>query len=198
MVAGAAQKAPKYLRETGWQCPTDPHDGLMQYAFQTKLSTFEFFSTMPGVFADFNMFMGNTMGARSYWVDWFPVQERLLDGAMADSALIVDVGGGRGHDLQAFHEKHPRQGRLVLQDLTPVVGKTRDPNPAIESMSYDFFTPQPVEGEVPLYPRCGPFTRPYEPPLIFPQERVHISFIISSMIGPTLSVWKSLRDLEDL
>lgn len=31
MVAGAAQKATKYLKEAGYKCPTDPKDGLMQY-----------------------------------------------------------------------------------------------------------------------------------------------------------------------
>ncbi|KAI1764980.1 putative O-methyltransferase [Hypoxylon sp. FL1150] len=145
-IAGAALKAPKYLREKGYQCPTDPKDGLMQYAFQTKLSTFEYFNSIPEVIADFNAFMGNTMGARSFWIDWFPVKERLLDGATANSTLIVDVGGGKGHDLLAFHEKHPLHGRLVLQDLAAVTEKIKDPNPAIELMSYDFFTPQPVEG----------------------------------------------------
>ncbi|RYP63324.1 hypothetical protein DL769_006996 [Monosporascus sp. CRB-8-3] len=146
MVIGAAQKAPKYLKEAGYRCPTDPKDGLMQYTFQTKLTTFEFFSSMPEVLRDFNMFMGNTMGARSYWVDWFPVQEQLLDGATAETALLVDVGGGRGHDLLAFHEKYPRQGRLVLQDLALVTESIGDLNPAIERVSYDFFTEQPLKG----------------------------------------------------
>lgn len=154
MVAGAAQKAPRYLREAGYRCPTDPKDGLMQYAFQTKLTTFEFFSSIPEVLADFTMFMGNTMGARSYWVDWFPVQERLLDGATTDPALLVDVGGGRGHDLLAFHEKYPRQGRLVLQDLAPVIESIGDLDPAIERMSYDFFAAQPVKGEFAFSNSC--------------------------------------------
>lgn len=50
----------------------------MQYAFQTKLTTFEYMSSVPPILKDFNTFMGNTMGARKYWIDWFPVQERLL------------------------------------------------------------------------------------------------------------------------
>lgn len=151
MVGGAAQQAPKYLREVGFRCPTDPKDGLMQYAFQTKLSTFELFSSIPEVLADFNTFMGNTMGARRYWVEWFPIQERLLDGASlaqpaADSPLLVDVGGGKGHDLLAFHKRYPRQGRLVLQDLAHVTEAIEDLDPHIERMPYDFFTVQPLEG----------------------------------------------------
>lgn len=155
MIVGAATKAPKWLRETGYRCPTDPHDGLMQYAFQTKLAVFQLFGSMPPVLEDFHTFMGNTMGARSYWVDWFPVQERLLDGAEEEegeeeneAALMVDVGAGKGHDLLVFHEKYPGRGRLVLQDLavvTDALGYCLDP--AIERMEYDFFTEQPVKGK---------------------------------------------------
>jgi hypothetical protein len=148
MVVGAAMKAPKYLREAGYRCPTDPHDGFMQYAFQTKMTSFEYFSSIPSVFRDFNTFMGSTMGARNYWVDWFPVQESLLDGYTKSSALLVDVGAGKGHDLIAFHEKYPGRGRMILQDLAPVTTSLHEVDPAIELMAYDFFKEQPVQGTV--------------------------------------------------
>lgn len=35
--------------------------------------------------------MGNTLGAKKYWFDWFPIQEHVIDGAKPSSALIVDV-----------------------------------------------------------------------------------------------------------
>ncbi|KAI0015523.1 putative O-methyltransferase [Xylariomycetidae sp. FL0641] len=149
MVMGAAQKAPKYLKEVGYHCPTDPNDGFMQYAFQTKLTTFELFNSIPRVSRDFNLFMGNTMGARDYWVDWFPVEERLLSGASITdkSALLVDVGGGRGHDVLAFRDKFPqRGGRLILEDLAPALENVEDLGPEIETVVYDFFTPQPIKG----------------------------------------------------
>lgn len=134
------------MKEAGYACPTDPKNGLMQYAHHTKLQTFELFSSRPEILRDFNTFMGNTMGARNYWVDWFPVQEHLLQGAKQGSALLVDVGGGKGHDLVAFHRKYPRTGRLVLQDLAPVIDNIKDLDPAIERQKYDFFTTQPVHG----------------------------------------------------
>lgn len=146
MIVGAAHKAPNYLREGGYRCPTDPRDGFMQYAFRTKMTTFELFSSIPRIFKDFNTFMGSTMGARRYWVDWYPIQERLLDGADDNSALVVDVGGGKGHDVLAFHAKYPGRGRLVLQDLAPVMENLTDLDPGIEPMAYDFFTEQPVKG----------------------------------------------------
>lgn len=148
MIVGAALQAPKYLREAGHQCPTDPRDGFMQYAFQTKLPSFDLYRTMPEVFNDFNLFMGATMGARQYWIDWFPIEERLMHGLRKESALVVDVGAGRGHDLLALHSKHPGQGRLVLQDQAAVTEELKDMDPAIELMAYDFFTEQPVRGRI--------------------------------------------------
>lgn len=106
MILGVVHKAPKYFKEAGYRCLTDLHNGLMQYAFQTKLTTFDLFCSMPHVFRGFNTFMGNSMGARNHWVNWFPVPERLLEGATQDPALLVDVGAGKGHDLIAFHNKY--------------------------------------------------------------------------------------------
>ncbi|ROW07069.1 hypothetical protein VPNG_06650 [Cytospora leucostoma] len=146
MIVGAAHKAPKYFKEAGYRCPTDMHDGLMQYAFQTKLTTWDLFLSIPPVFRDFNTFMGNTMGARGYWVDWFPVQERLLEGVTQDSALLVDVGAGKGHDLAAFHDRFPHRGRLVLQDMASVLDSLEGIDPVIERMPHDFFTEQPIKG----------------------------------------------------
>jgi hypothetical protein len=149
MVMGAAIKAPKYLRETGYRCPTDPNDGFMQYAFQTKLSSFDLFHSIPWVMKDFNTFMGNSMGARQIWLDWYPIQERLIDGSdpADDPALLVDIGGGWGHDLLAFHNKYPNKGKLILQDLPDVIKDMRALPSGVEAMGYDFFTEQPVKGE---------------------------------------------------
>lgn len=145
----AGQKAPKYFSEAGYRCPTDPRDGLMQYAFQTKLTMFEYMSSIPRVLKDFNTFMGSTMGARKYWTDWFPVKQRLLNGANESSPLLVDVGGGKGHDVLDFQTKYPQEGRrLVLQELSPVTSGFGYLGPDIQRMSYDFFTEQPMRGEV--------------------------------------------------
>ncbi|KAF5874092.1 putative sterigmatocystin 8-o-methyltransferase protein [Botrytis fragariae] len=149
----AALHAPRYFLETSHTSPTNPHDGLMQYAHGTKLQSFDYFGTMPGnVLGDFNTFMGNTMGARKYWLDWWPVEERVFEGVEgADNALLVDVGGGKGHDVMAFKEKFGGRengvGRLVLQDQPHVleeIGKG-ELGEGIEKCGYDFFTEQPVK-----------------------------------------------------
>ncbi|KAI5865369.1 sterigmatocystin 8-O-methyltransferase [Durotheca rogersii] len=151
IVMGAAQKMPRFLQESGFRCPTDPRHGPLQHAFQTKLSAFAFLATAPGALSDFNRFMGNTMGARRYWVNWFPVPQRVLDGAGAAQAgaplpLVVDVAGGHGHDLLAFHQKYPGRARLVLQDTSSVLNSVRHPSPFIEHVAYNFFEPQPLKG----------------------------------------------------
>ncbi len=147
LVLRAANSAPKFFSERGQRCPTDPRDGPIQFALSTKLSSFELMGTMPGVQKDFDLFMGHTLGANRYWLDWFPVQERILEHATRDSALLVDVGAGKGHDLLAFREKFPHQGRLVLQDQAHVTAAIGNIDPEIEVTSYDFFTEQPVKGK---------------------------------------------------
>ena len=148
MLIGTAVKAPKFFKEAGYQSPFNPRDGIVQYAFQSKLGMFDPLSSKPDMLKDFNTFMGNTMGARKYWVDWYPVQERLLSNLRPDSALMVDIGGGRGHDLEAFHKSFPDSGKLVLQELPYVIEdlEATQSSSCIQRMSHDFFKDQPVQG----------------------------------------------------
>ncbi|OAX79907.1 hypothetical protein ACJ72_05771 [Emergomyces africanus] len=147
LIVPAMQSAPAYFLQRGnYSCPIDPKDGFMQYAFNTKQTTFERIISSPSLLKDFNTFMGNTMGARKYWVDWYPVQSEILDGASQDKALIVDVGAGKGHDLLAYMKKFPDTGRLVLQDLPEVVDGLENLDTAIDKVAYDFFTEQPITG----------------------------------------------------
>lgn len=119
----------------------------MQYAFQTKLQTFDFISTKPELLKDFTTFMGNTMGARKYWVDWYPVKEQILDGSSPDTPLLIDVGGGKGHDIIQFHTKFPGY-KLVLQEIPEVVDNLKDSEQVFESVKYDFFTEQPLKSKL--------------------------------------------------
>ena len=104
----------------------------------------------PDVMTDFNSFMESDRGSRPDWVDWFPVQQQLLDGFKADeeAVLLVDVAGGRGHDIALFKNKFPQApGRLVLQDLPRVIDDVENLHEGIERCSHDFFTPQPIKGQ---------------------------------------------------
>ncbi|OJJ44241.1 hypothetical protein ASPZODRAFT_18431 [Penicilliopsis zonata CBS 506.65] len=60
-------------------------------------------------------------------------------------ALLVDIGGGRGHSLLQIQEEWPDlKGKFVLQDR-PMVLNPLPEMLGIEKMAHDFFTPQPVQ-----------------------------------------------------
>jgi hypothetical protein len=153
MLTRTAMFGTKYLEETGWKNPSEPRDGFLQYANFTKLHLFDYLASQPSLFADFNLFMGATNGTMDYWWNWYDIQGRLLDGYndKKSDVLLVDVGGGKGHDLQVFHERFAanHSGSLVLQDLPVVIegiqGDSLDSR--ITKMGHDFFEPQPVKGE---------------------------------------------------
>jgi hypothetical protein len=124
----------------------------VQYALKTEQTAFDYIISNPSMLKDFNLFMGNAMGARKFWLDWFPVQSKILDGADPEKALIVDVGGGRGHDLIAFHKQFPNAGRLVVEDLPAVLEPLGEFSAFIEQVEHDFLSgEQPVKGKNPVF-----------------------------------------------
>ena len=65
-----------------------------------------------------------------------------------DEVLLIDVGGGLGHDLQELKAEHPKlKGRLILQERPEVIKETQSMTDGIELMEHDFFTEQPVKGK---------------------------------------------------
>ena len=101
----------------------------------------------PVIADNFNGLMQGVKMEREDWLNWFPVQQELLDHASDDprTVLMVDIGGGRGRDLAAFKERFPKAvGRYVLEDLQQVINTTNADG--FEKVVHDFFTPQPVKG----------------------------------------------------
>ncbi|KAI7372630.1 hypothetical protein KC336_g20600, partial [Hortaea werneckii] len=94
------------------------------------------------------------MSARRYsqepkWFEIFPVREHLAaTPKCADSdELLVDVGGGKGHDIASFRENFPDlPGKLILQDLPQTFASLQEKPNGIELMEHDFFKEQPVKG----------------------------------------------------
>lgn len=81
-----------------------------------------------------------------------PLEEKLGKEAGDEQVklLIVDVGGGKGRDLKAFHKKFPTlSGQLVLQDRPSVLDdeEVKGLDKKIQVMKHDFFTPQPIESK---------------------------------------------------
>ena len=103
----------------------------------------------PDQIDDFQLQMMGRSAERLPWIEWFPVQERIIDGFedQEGAVLMVDVAGGRGHDLKDFHDKFPQvSGRLILEETPPVL-EDMTPIPGIECQPFDLFESQPVRGD---------------------------------------------------
>ena len=91
------------------------------------------------------------------WFNFYPIQKLLskdstVVGTQSKSqTLLVDIGGGIGHDLAALRNAHPGLelvGRLVLQDLPQTIERAKL-NPELPAntlvMSYNMFERQPIQ-----------------------------------------------------
>ncbi|KAI1380465.1 putative O-methyltransferase [Hypoxylon crocopeplum] len=156
-VAGPSFRGlPEYLKSIQYALPTKLTDGPFQAAHKTELPFFAWLDQNPPYLQTFNSYMSAYRAGKPSWVDpgFYPVLERLTQGfdANADSndgegVLIVDVGGGMGHDLQELKEKHPSlPGKLILQDRSEVISTVSGTSSVFEVVAHDFFTPQPVKG----------------------------------------------------
>ena len=143
-------KMHEYFRSNGYVCPTDSSNCAFQWTFDTKLPYFEHIHSNPETMSDFNTFMSGNRVNRKHWIDWFPVEAEILAGTSGTphGTLLVDVGGGKGHDLERFLAKFPQcKGRLTLQDLPGVLENVKKLDEGIKLMPHDFFTPQPIKGK---------------------------------------------------
>ncbi|KAK7968938.1 O-methyltransferase-domain-containing protein [Apiospora saccharicola] len=158
LMAAAALHLPAFLGETGYRNPTGGRAGNFQH-LRGGTAFFDYIGAQPSS-VDMSREFNDAMEYQSRaffgpWVDIYPT-ETIVASARAGRALVVDIGGGKGHDLDKFRVRHQDDdklseaaGVLVLQDLPDVVEKvaaTVDLDPAIAAQSHDFFTPQPVRG----------------------------------------------------
>ena len=140
--------APKYFEAVKYQNPTSKFETPFQFAHGTDSSYFEWMQQTPAIMSNFSAFMEVVRADRVNWIDWFPVQEQLINGAKTgnEAVFMIDVGGGRGQDLIAFRNRYPgAPGKLMLQDQQHVIDSANIEG--IEKMGHDFFTAQPVKGQ---------------------------------------------------
>ncbi|KAI2610039.1 putative O-methyltransferase [Hypoxylon fragiforme] len=149
-VAGPSfRDLPEYLKSINYALPTKLTDGPFQAAHKTQLPFFAWLDQNPPYLQIFNNYMSAYRAGKPSWVDpgFYPVSERLVDGFDGSSVLLVDVGGGLGHDLQELRGKHPSlPGKLILQDRAEVISTVSGQSALFEAAAHDFFTPQPVKG----------------------------------------------------
>jgi hypothetical protein len=123
---------------------------------KTDKQYFDWMAAQPRLQHAFNVTMGvHRMNRGEQWFDFYPVEERLRVRTPSD-VLLVDVGGGKGHDLASFRRRFPDlPGKLILQDIPVVIeDASREELPeGIEKLGHDFFAPQPVKGAKAYYLR---------------------------------------------
>ncbi|KAL2151685.1 hypothetical protein VTH82DRAFT_6783 [Thermothelomyces myriococcoides] len=141
-------KMPEFFAKNGYKNPTDPADGIFQFAKGGyKGNLFQYYDENPREGESFNNVMGGVMANQAGWLDIYPHETLIADAAKyPDRPLVVDVGGNVGHDMERFRRAHPETAsRLYLQDRPDVVRLSKCPDP-VNKMGYDFFTPQPIKG----------------------------------------------------
>ena len=95
-----------------------------------------------------NWMSSRQAGIKRGWLDIYPINSQLFAGSERDSAsvFLVDVAGGKGHDISNLRTRFPDlPGRLVLQDLPQTFEDLPTPV-GIEMMPHDMFTEQPIKG----------------------------------------------------
>ncbi|KAI4095372.1 MAG: hypothetical protein LQ344_001670 [Seirophora lacunosa] len=138
---------PAFLEKTKYQNPSDGANCPFQPGHNTPETIFEWFPKHPVNHEAFMLWMTGQREGRDRWLDFFPFPERIADGFHNDdpqAVMLVDIGGGVGHEVQAIKHYYPSlPGRFILQD-TPETLKRALSVVSMETMEYDFFTEQPV------------------------------------------------------
>ena len=152
---------PEHLAKIQYINPENPTNSAFTLGHNTKEHFFEWATNRPERLSQFQNHMAGYRGGRSSWMDYhfYPVEERLVKGARTDedAVFLVDMGGGKGHDLEELHRKHPNlPGKLVLQDQPSVIeeAQAKGLDKKIVTIGHDFFTPQTLVGMYTYLPVC--------------------------------------------
>lgn len=144
-------KGAEFLKKTGWVNPTDVRDTALQYALNIPNTTyFEWMAQNPAIGARFgSMMTAQATGKPTWSQEHFYPAERLSHAEDDGAVLIVDIGGGKGHDLVDFGQRHPQiKGKLVVQEMPYMVEQMQGKLDGVEYMVHDFNQPQPVQGKL--------------------------------------------------
>lgn len=146
---------PAYFSRHGYKNPVRPQDAPWMPCMKTESSFFDWLHDHPKQLADFGALQIGTQSLVPFWADVYPADQLMqkfqVSAGDTHNALLVDIGGGGGSDLNHFLEKYPSHpGTLILQDLAQVLD-TAMVDSSIVKMPYDFFTSQPVIGALIYY-----------------------------------------------
>ena len=124
---------------------------LSKLGHNTNIHCFEWLQQRPEIKAQFSNHIASTKAVLVTWMDtkYYPFEKNLVEGTATqeDAALLVDVGGNKGYDLQELCQKYRSfPGRFMLQDQASVIKEATGLDPRIIPTEHDFFTPQLVKG----------------------------------------------------
>ena len=139
---------PQFLANNKYQNPRDIDNSNWQLASKSLDNFFQWMDKHPKEAADFHGTMEFFSNSRTASLDILS-PDHLLDGWKKDRPLLVDVGGGSGHDIEKARARLPElpAGSLVLEDLDTAIGAAKVHH-TVETKVHDFFTPQPVKGKL--------------------------------------------------
>ncbi|KAF2160329.1 hypothetical protein M409DRAFT_29180 [Zasmidium cellare ATCC 36951] len=146
-----------YFRSTSFRLKQGHGRGRLQFAHDTDDEDYVYWSKQPGVMENFSTFMQGYFGggAQPTPMEWFLFDEvcfKDFDATRVEYAY-VDVGGGKGQNIQAIVEKYGdyvKDDKFCLQDVAPVIDDIESSGTVldgrIEKMAYDYLTPQTIRG----------------------------------------------------
>ncbi|KAJ4350204.1 uncharacterized protein N0V89_008825 [Didymosphaeria variabile] len=136
---------PSWLAENKYQDISSNKNLPFHKALKTDLTPFEWMAQRPEQMAS----LGHAMAIQreGHWLDSYPVMNAIGDfKASAESAVLVDIGGGFGQQASAFKKKFfDVEGRIVVQDIASTLSSA----PKVEGLEFqehDFFKEQPIKG----------------------------------------------------
>ena len=140
---------PSYFESNGYTSPLSVLQGPFQWAFKTELPFFGWLKERPQTLQNFSRYMTGYRSGKKAFLDIYPFEERIIpDFDSNGQALLVDLGGGTGHDLVDIRAKFSiLPGDLILQDLPQVISQIPDSqsDKKFKPLAHDFFQPQPVK-----------------------------------------------------
>ena len=139
------QALPSFLKQSKYSALVDGNKTPFQEAFKTDLGAYQWLGTHPENLEYLNQYMSSRRTAAESWLSVYPIEEETKF-CQAAAPLFVNIGGGIGHQCAEFRKRYPNiPGKVILQDLSQTIKGALN-TPGVENMSYDFFTPQPVQG----------------------------------------------------
>ncbi|KAF2126191.1 S-adenosyl-L-methionine-dependent methyltransferase [Dothidotthia symphoricarpi CBS 119687] len=143
----AVSSMPEYFSKRGYKNPTSAVDAPFQLAYGIKgVDYFQFLARPENKkFSDafdttMSLQLADTGGK---WAPNYPAEERLKI-EDPERVLLVDIGGGLGHQTKKFREEFPNlAGKVVVEDLPEVLEKAVDLPSSIIKLPQSFFDPQP-------------------------------------------------------